>query len=474
MVGSATSMTSTPWRSEIGATMALAWPLILANLTMQMIQATDVILMGWIGPRQLAASALGLNLTFAFALLGMGMITAAAPMMATALGKRSTAVRDVRRSFRQALWLAAILSLMFWPILWNAEPLIRALGQEPALARDAGIFLRGYMWTMFPFLLFQAMRHFLSALERPRWILGISAVGIVANALVGWGLIFGHFGLPAWGMFGGGLASSIVWGLLAAGLAMVIAFDRQFRRFHLFGRWWRPDWPRFRTLILLGLPIGLTMAFEGAVFGAAAYLMGLIDADSIAAHAIALQIAALTFMVPLGVGQAATIRVGLALGRNDRAGIGRAGWTAFVIGVGFMGLMAVAMWLAPRPMITLFLDDVPANARVIGLAVSFLAVAAIFQIVDGAQVVGAGMLRGLHDTRVPMMFAFVGYWGVGIGVGVWLAFDRGWAGVGIWTGLAAGLAFVAVLMLDRWRRREGLGLVGKPAPARAPTRPPTA
>ena len=448
-----------PWRNEIRATMALAWPLILANLTMQMIQATDVILMGWLGPRQLAAAALGLNLTFAFVLLGMGMITASAPMMATALGRRSTAVRDVRRSFRQALWLAALLSLIFWPILWNAEPLIVGLGQEPGLARDAGIFLRGYMWTIFPFLLFQAMRHFLSALERPRWILGISAIGIAANALLGWGLIFGRFGLPELGIFGGGLASSIVWCLLAAGLALVIAFDRQFRRFHLFGRWWRADWPRFRTIIRLGLPIGLTMAFEGAVFGAAAYLMGLIDADSIAAHAIALQIAAITFMVPLGVGQAATIRVGLALGRDDRAGIGRAGWTAFVIGVGFMAAMAIMMWVAPRPMMTLFLDDVPANARVIGLGVSFLAVAAIFQVVDGAQVVGAGMLRGLHDTRVPMIFAFVGYWGIGIGVGVWLAFDRGWQGVGIWTGLAAGLAFVAVLMLDRWRRREKIGLV---------------
>lgn len=449
----------TPWRAEIRATMALAWPLILANLTMQMIQATDVVLMGWLGPRQLAAAALGLNLTFAFVLLGMGMITAAAPMMATALGRRSTAVRDVRRSFRQALWLAAILSLIFWPSLWNAEPLILGLGQEPGLARDAGTFLRGYMWTMFPFLLFQAMRHFLSALERPRWILGISAVGIAANATLGWGLIFGRFGLPELGIFGGGLASSIVWCLLAAGLALVIAFDRQFRRFHLFGRWWRPDGKRLRTLILLGLPIGLTMAFEGAVFGAAAYLMGLIDAESIAAHAIALQIAAITFMVPLGVGQAATIRVGLALGREDRAGIGRAGWTAFVIGVGFMALMAIIMWVAPRPLMTLFLDDVPANARVIGLGVSFLAVAAIFQIVDGAQVVGAGMLRGLHDTRVPMIFAFVGYWGIGIGVGVWLAFERGWAGVGIWTGLAAGLAFVAVLMIDRWRRRERIGLV---------------
>ena len=451
-----------PWWIEIRATMMLAWPLILANLTMQAIQATDVILMGWLGPRQLAASALALNLTFAFVLLGMGMITAAAPMMATALGKRSSAVRDVRRSFRQALWLSALLSLMFWPILWHAEPLIRGLGQEPGLARDAGLFLRGYMWSVFPFLLFQAMRHFLSALERPRWILGISAVGIAANALLGWGLIFGRFGLPELGMFGGGLASSIVWGLLAVGLAIVITTDRQFRRFHLFGRWWRADWPRFRTLIRLGLPIGLTMAFEGAVFGAAAYLMGLIDADSIAAHAIALQIAAITFMVPLGVGQAATIRVGLALGRKDRAAIGRAGWTAFVIGVGFMAAMAVVMWLAPRPMITLFLEDVPANARVIGLGVSFLAVAAIFQVVDGAQVVGAGMLRGLHDTRVPMLFAFFGYWVIGIGIGVWLAFDRGWQGVGIWTGLAAGLAVVAVLMLDRWRRRVAIGLVPSP------------
>ena len=453
---------STLWRIEIRATMMLAWPLILANLTMQAIQATDVILMGWLGPRQLAAAALALNLTFAFVLLGMGMITAAAPMMATALGKRSSSVRDVRRSFRQALWLSALLSLMFWPILWHAEPLIRGLGQEPGLARDAGLFLRGYMWSVFPFLLFQAMRHFLSALERPRWILGISAVGIAANALLGWGLIFGRFGLPELGMFGGGLASSIVWGLLAVGLAIVITTDRQFRRFHLFGRWWRADWPRFRTLIRLGLPIGLTMAFEGAVFGAAAYLMGLIDADSIAAHAIALQIAAITFMVPLGVGQAATIRVGLALGRKDRAAIGRAGWTAFVIGVGFMAAMAVVMWLAPRPMITLFLEDVPANARVIGLGVSFLAVAAIFQIVDGAQVVGAGMLRGLHDTRVPMLFAFFGYWVIGIGIGVWLAFDRGWQGVGIWTGLAAGLAVVAVLMLDRWRRRVAIGLVPSP------------
>ena len=159
-------------------------------------------------------------------------------------------------------------------------------------------------------------------------------------------------------------------------------------------------------------------------------------------------------MVPLGLGQAATVRVGRAVGRADADGIARAGWTAWVLGVGFMAAMALVLWAFPRPLIMLFLDDVPANARVIELGVSFLVVAAAFQIVDGAQVVGAGMLRGLHDTRVPMLFALFGYWVVGIGVGVWLAFYAGWQGVGIWVGLATGLGVVAVLMIFRWTRRR--------------------
>jgi len=447
-----------PWRSELRATLALAWPLILSNLTMALIGATDVVLMGWLGSRALAASALGLNLTFVFTLFGMGVVTAASPMMATALGARSNSVRDVRRSFRQSCWVAAVISLASWAVLWNGEALIRLLGQEPALARDAQLFLRGFMWSILPFLLFQAMRNVLSALERPQWIFAVSAVGILLNALLGWALIFGRLGLPALGIFGGGLASTIVWSILSAGLALVLVTDRQFRRFHLFGRFWRPDWARFRYIWRLGLPIGLAMSLEGAVFGAAAYLMGLIDADSIAAHAVALQIAALSFMVPLGLGQAATVRVGRALGAGDVEGITRAGWTAWLAGVAFMALMAAVIWTFPRELIGVFLEGDAANRRVIELAVSFLAIAALFQIADGAQVVGAGMLRGLHDTRVPMMFALVGYWIVGIGVGVWLAFGRGWAGVGIWTGLAAGLTFVAVLMIARWGMREPLGL----------------
>jgi len=446
------------WGDELRATIALAWPLILSNLTMALIQATDVVLMGWLGPHPLAASALGLNLTFVFTLLGIGVVAASSPMMATALGKRSSSVREVRRSFRQACWVAICISLATWAVLWDAEKIILLLGQQPALARDAELFLHGYMWSILPFLLFQAMRNFLSALERPQWIFIVSALGIVLNGLVSWALIFGRFGLPALGIFGGGLGSSIVWTCLTVALGIVIARDRAFRRFHLFGRFWRPDWPRFRHIWRLGLPIGLTMAFEGAVFGAAAYLMGLIDAESIAAHAVALQIAAVSFMVPLGLGQAATVRVGRAVGRNDPDGIARAGWTAWILGVGFMAAMALVLWSIPRELMTLFLADEPANARVINLGVSFLAVAAAFQIVDGAQVVGAGMLRGLHDTQRPMLFALFGYWVVGLGVGVWLAFRSGWQGVGIWTGLATGLGVVAVLMIARWMMRVRLGL----------------
>ena len=441
--------------------MSLAWPLMLANLTMQLIQATDVILLGWLGPTELAAAALGLSLSFGMVLFALGVLTASSPMMASALGARFNSVRDVRRTFRQATWAAVLMAVPTMIVLWNAEAVILAFGQTPELARLGGWFLRGYMWVIPSWMLFQVLRNFASALERPGWVLAISAAGIPLNAVISWALIFGHLGLPAFGLIGGGIGSSIVWFAMATALAIVILVDRQFRRFHLFGRFWRPDWPRFRQLFRLGGPIGLTMGFEGGVFSAAAYLMGLFGAPSVAAHQIALQVAATTFMIPLALGQAATVRVGLAYGRKDADGIALAGWTSFVLSIGFMTVMATLMYIFPRDLITLFLDDTPANATVISLGVSFLMVAALFQIVDGAQVVGAGMLRGLHDARVPMMFALFGYWAIGLGVGVGLAFSMDWRGIGIWTGLAAGLGVVAFLMMWRWSRRDRLGLVGR-------------
>ena len=446
------------WSAELRATLTLAWPLIFANLTQQLIQATDVLLMGRLEATQLAAATLALNLTFTFNLFLFGLVTASSPMMASALGARSNNIRDVRRTFRAGLWLLIFALPPYWLLLWHVGDFMRAFGESEELARQGQTFLRAYMWCTAPWLLFQLLRNFVAALERPRVVLWLSLGGIGLNALLSWSLIFGHFGLPALGLRGGGIGSTITWIALCVALVLVTSDHRQFRRFRLFGNWWRFDRQRTWAMVKLGFPIGITMALEMGVFALAAYFMGWIGAPAVAAHAVALQIAAITFMVPLGLGQAATVRVGLAFGRRDPDAIARAGWTAWLAGVGFMAVMAVAIWAVPHRLVTLFLVDSAQNAVVIALAVSFLKVAAAFQLVDGAQVIGAGMLRGLHDTRWPLVFAAVGYWGVGLGIGSWLAFGADWKGLGIWIGLASGLAAVAVLMLVRWSIRERLGL----------------
>ena len=221
-----------------------------------------------------------------------------------------------------------------------------------------------------------------------------------------------------------------------------------------------PDWQRLRAVWAIGLPIAVTLAFEVTVFNAAVFLMGLIDKPSLAAHAIAIQLAALSFMVPMGIGQAATVRVGFALGRGDRAAVTKAGWLPILSGLCYALIAASAFLFAPHALIGIFLDTHdPANGLVLSLATGFLAVAALFQLVDCTQAIGAGVLRGLQDTRVPMLYAGFGYWVIGIGVGAVLAFPMGLRGIGIWLGLASGLAVVALLMVARWARRERLGLL---------------
>lgn len=449
-----------PWRSEAAATALLAGPLVLTNVAQSAINATDVVLLGWLGARELAASSIGLNLYLVFLIFGMGLMMAASPIMAKELGARRHSVREVRRTVRQALWSAATIALPTWAILWNAEPILILLGQDPALSREAALFVRPLMFGFLPALVYLVLRAFMAALEQPAWALWISIAGVIANALVNYGLIFGNFGLPRLGLFGAGLGSALTQTAMALGIAGVVLIHPRFRRYRLFGRWWRADWSRYAAVWKIGLPIALTLSLEVTLFIAAVFLMGLISVESVAAHAIAIQIASFTFMVPLGLSQAVTVRVGLSLGRGDPIGITRAGWTAFGMGVAFMAAMALVMLAIPQQLVGLFLDDeLPINRAVIPLAVSFLYWAALFQVVDGAQSVGAGMLRGLQDTSMPMLFAGFGYWVVGMGIALWLGFGLRWEGVGIWMGLAAGLAVVSVLMLWRWSRREALGLV---------------
>jgi multidrug resistance protein, MATE family len=449
-----------PWRDEFRATLSLAWPLILTNVTMVLINSTDVFLLAQLGPDALAASALGTGILFAMLLIGIGIVIAGSPLMAAELGRNRHSVRDIRRTFRQTMWSATAVCIPIWALLWFTGDILRWAGQPQTLAADTGLFMRSLMWMLWPQLGVVALRSFMAALELPKWTMVAGFAAVIVNAVINYGLIFGHFGLHRLGLVGAGIGSTLTGLCQFLFLAIIAMRHRRFRRYHLFGRWWRSDWQRFVTIWKLGLPIGLHMGFEAMVFAAAIFLMGYISIAAAAAHAVAIQIASMTFMVPMGLGQAATVRVGMGFGRRDAEAIRLAGWTAYALGVGFMTLMAVLIWAIPGTLAGFFLDpELTGNAEVLRLAISFLIIAAIFQIVDGAQVVGTGMLRGLQDTTWPMLFAAFGYWVVGIGFGCWLAFYKGYDGVGIWIGLALGLGIVAALVLARWSMRERLGLL---------------
>lgn len=443
---------------EARALLTLAWPIILTNLAQTAMTTTDVMMMGWMSPDTLAAGALGSNLYFTPMVFGMGLLLATSPMLAKELGVNRHSVREVRRTVRQGLWLALIISVPLWLILWQTETILLLMGQQPHLAHEAGRYMHTLQWSILPFYGYIVLRSFVTAFERPGWATIVVVFAVAFNALADWCLMFGKLGLPALGIVGAGVATTLSNVLMFTGLAIVVLREKQFRRYRLFGRFWRADWTRMGQICRLGLPIAAIVVFEVALFNGAAMLMGLIGASSLAAHAIALQIGAIAFMVPLSFGQAATVRVGRFFGAGDRQGISRTGWTAYVLGVGFMTMTAMLMLFAPRLLISGFIDiHDPHNAEVVRLAITFLAFAALFQIADGAQAVGSGNLRGLHDTTVPMIYAAIGYWGIGMPLGAWLAFRGGYGGAGIWVGLFLGLAAVAVLLLWRWVRRERWG-----------------
>ena len=457
-----TRITPTPWLQELLSLIALSGPLVLTNLAQIAMGTTDVMMMGTLGPATLAAGALGTNLYVIAMVFGMGLLNAVAPMIARDLGAGSTGPRHIGNIVRQGFVSAAILAIPSWLILWWTEPLLIAMGQAPALATDAGAYMHTLQWSLLPVWCYLVLRSFVTALERPAWALIIGIAAIAINAAANWCLMLGHCGCRPLGIAGSGLATLLSSLLMFAALAIVVATNRPFRRYHIFASL-RPDGTVLRALWRLGLPMAATVSFEITMFNAAVFLMGLISAAALAAYAIAIQLASLTFMVPLGLGQAVTVRVGRAYGAQDHAAVSRAGWTALALAVAFMAAMSLTMTLVPRLLISAFLDTAdPANAAVIHLATSFLLFAALFQIADGAQAVGSGMLRGLHDARTPMLFALTGYWGIGLPLGVVLAFPLGLNGVGIWIGLSTGLVVVAALMILRWTRRATLGLLVPP------------
>ncbi len=448
------------WRNEVFATLSLAWPLAAANLLQMLVWAIDVMFIARLGTVPLAAASLSFALfgTLMWAMTGLtGMVSA---LIAAALGRGTGVVREVRRATRMALWLAVITAVLLALTMHWGESIMLATGQQPDISAQAGRFLRVLGWAAVPMLVCNVLRSYVSALGRPVFATLVVAIQVGIAAIGNYALVFGHLGMPAMGMLGSAIASSVTAWLGVLAYVALISWDRKLRAFHIFGRWWSPDWAYLWRLIVLGAPVTLTIVAEGGLFNSAAFMMGVIGAPELAGHTLALQLAAFAFQVPFGVAQAATIRVGYHYGAGDRAGVARAGWSAIIVGTGFMITTAAAMLFAPHFLLWLYIDPGAAkNVAMVAFAVGYLKVAAAFQLFDGFQAVAAGSLRGLQDTRAPMWIALLGYWVPGLATMLWLGFGTSLGGLGIWIGLLVGLVVVSAGLLLRWLLRDRFGLL---------------
>ena len=449
-----------PWRTELGATLRLALPLAATNLLQMLIHAVDVIFIARLGDQPLAASSLGLAI-FGLTMWGMtGLTGACAPLIAAELGRRRHSVREVRRTVRMGLWVSVGFGLVGMGIGFAGEAILLATGQDRQIAALSGDFLTILSWAMIPMIMASVFRIFVAALGKPAYATAITLLALGTNVFGNWVLVFGNLGAPALGLEGSALSSVITSLAMLAAYVVVIGRDRQLRRYRIFGRWWRPEWQRLKQIMVIGTPIALTVLAEGGLFSGAALLMGRIGETELAAHTLALNLAALAFQIPFGIAQAATIRVGYHYGAGDRAAAGRAGWSAMGLSMIIMGSTASVMVLAPHFILGLYVDPAAAqNTAMVAFAAQYLMIAAAFQLFDGAQAVAAGALRGLQDTRTPMVIAVFGYWAVGFVTAIWLGFYTPLEGVGVWLGLAVGLVVVAGLLTWRWHWRERLGLL---------------
>lgn len=435
-------------KAEIQACLALAIPLAGAQLAQAATAFVDTIMMGLLGSETLAAGGLGAAFFQALVIISTNLLAAVSPLAATAYGAGEH--NAVSRTLGQGVWLAACLTLPVGLLLWFAGPIFGGLGQDAALVATALLYLRAIAWSVPALLGFAVLRHFVSALSDPRPVIVIMLAGTICNGLGNYALALGKLGLPALGLAGIGWASTFsLWGMFLA-LTLYVLIRPRYRKYRIFQTLGRFEPAVFLELVRIGLPIGVLAAVETGMFTLTAFWMGQLGTTALAAHQVALQTAAITFMVPLGISLATTVRVGLRLGQQDWQGAKMAGAVGIGLSILFMGAMGLLFWLLPERIVGLYLDTQnPANREVVELAQQLLGVAAVFQIVDGIQVSASGALRGFKDTRVPMLIGIVAYWGLGLPSGYLLGIHLGLGAVGLWWGLALGL-LVAALVLP-WR-----------------------
>ena len=452
----------TPLSSHLRATLALGLPLIGSMLAQIAITLTDTVMMGWYGVAELGAVALGGSYFHVVLILGMGFGLAVMPLVAAAAANDDR--RQVRRVTRMGLWIGLIFSALVMPLFVFSGPILLSLGQDPLVAELTEAYLVIAGWGIAPAVLMTVLRSHLSALDHPRIVLWATLAGVAFNAFVNWVLIFGNLGAPEMGVRGAALASLLTHLLILVVPACYAALHKDLRQYTLFARFWNPDWEAMGQVFRLGWPIGLTLLSESGLFMATMVMMGWLGPNALAAHGIAIQICSTTFMVHIGLSQAATVRAGRAWGLGDIANLRLAGFAALILSGAMVAATILAFLVIPAPMISLFLDPAdPLRPEIIAMGAGLLAVAALFQLADAGQVMALGLLRGVQDTRVPMIYALVSYWLLGLPAAWFLGFPMGFGGQGIWAGLVVGLAFAAGLMMARFWRGPARRAIGTPA-----------
>jgi multidrug resistance protein, MATE family len=440
------------------AVLFLGLPLVGSHVAQFALHLTDTIMLGWYSVTDLAAGALGATVFFVIFTFGTGWANAVMPLAASAAASGDET--EVRRTTRMGLWLSALFSLLTLPIFVFAGPILQSLGQEPEVADLGGAYLSIVGFGMLPALGVMVTKSFLAALGRTQAVLWATVIAVFVNIGVNWLLIFGNLGFPELGARGAALASVIVQSFTLIVMLGYAVWLPALRRYQLLVRFWRPDWSALRSVNALGWPIGLALMAETGLFGASAVMMGWLGTEALAAHSIALEITAVFFMVHLGLSNAATVLVGRARGRKQTDEVRAAARTSVILSLGFAVVTMLVYWLFAPQLAGLFIaPDEPQRDLIIGLAATLLIVAAVFQLADGGQAMAMGLLRGIHDTRQPMIIAAVSYWLVGVPIAYALGFVAGLEGVGIWSGLVAGLTVAAIaLHLRFWRAiRPGAG-----------------
>lgn len=433
-------------RAHARAILALALPITGGHLAQFAIGLTDTVMMGWYGVPELAALTLAGSYFFTLFLLGSGFAWAIMPMVA-----RFAAEGDhvqIRRATRMALWWSILYFLVTLPLFWFSGTVLLAIGQTQETAALAQTYLRIAGFGMLPALGIMCFKNYLLGLEYARVVLWITVAAAVVNGFANYAFVFGNWGAPEMGIAGAAVASVFA-NLAGCGLVILYAL-RLLPEHHLFVRFWKPDGEMFARVFALGLPIGLTTLAEVSLFAGSAVLMGWIGTIELAAHGVAIQIATASFMIQMGLSNAGTVRVGNALGRGDRPHLVRGAKVVLVL-AGLACLVSVVLFLTvPEVLLGVFIDaDDPAREAIIAAGTGLLAMAALFQVVDAAQVMHVGFLRGLQDTKVPMLMAVFAYWGVGMPAAYGFGIAGGMGGVGVWLGLVLGLAVAAVAL--GWR-----------------------